>query len=226
MSPHFGQFHIKDDPLHDVHVIEWQPPKFSMAVTHHSLFATVTPAAQYMVDHVASAMIQEYRMQLIRHIEEWWLNYTASKSGLYVSPKVKKELEANPKTAAPANLPPSFASLMKDEFHTSPWQTALAQIVNEAAIFNGSHAFEPVDSIDVVLEKGIPGFHKMRQPCPVPKCLGHMSKMPTEYLRDTIIHLNDQHGWTRERIADWLETLDHDLRFKVPGGGEEDGNDH
>lgn len=29
----------------------------------------------------------------------------------------------------------------------------------------------------------------------------------------TIISLNDIHGWSRERIADWLDTLDADLRF-------------
>jgi hypothetical protein len=31
-----------------------------------------------------------------------------------------------------------------------------------------------------------------------------------------IIHLNDYHRWTREAIADWLESLDLDLRFKTP----------
>lgn len=30
-----------------------------------------------------------------------------------------------------------------------------------------------------------------------------------------VIHLNDDHDWTRERIADWLETLDIDMTFKV-----------
>jgi hypothetical protein len=29
------------------------------------------------------------------------------------------------------------------------------------------------------------------------------------------VSLNDSHGWTRERIAEWLETLDLDLRFPV-----------
>jgi hypothetical protein len=33
-------------------------------------------------------------------------------------------------------------------------------------------------------------------------------------LREMIIHLNDHHKWTREQIADWLETLDLDLRFE------------
>lgn len=31
-----------------------------------------------------------------------------------------------------------------------------------------------------------------------------------------VIHLNDQTTWTREKIADWLETLDADLTFKTP----------
>jgi hypothetical protein len=35
-------------------------------------------------------------------------------------------------------------------------------------------------------------------------------------VRDAIINLNDVHTWTREQIADWLDTLDVDLRFKTP----------
>jgi hypothetical protein len=34
-------------------------------------------------------------------------------------------------------------------------------------------------------------------------------------LERAIVSLNDSHGWTRERIAEWLETLDLDLRFPV-----------
>jgi hypothetical protein len=33
-------------------------------------------------------------------------------------------------------------------------------------------------------------------------------------LRNAIIHLNDKDRWTRDQIADWLESLDIDLRFK------------
>lgn len=32
-------------------------------------------------------------------------------------------------------------------------------------------------------------------------------------LKGLIIHLNDEHKWTREQIADWLETLDVDLEL-------------
>jgi hypothetical protein len=34
-------------------------------------------------------------------------------------------------------------------------------------------------------------------------------------LGSAIINLNDQHKWTREKIADWIETLDIDITFKV-----------
>jgi hypothetical protein len=34
-------------------------------------------------------------------------------------------------------------------------------------------------------------------------------------LRHVIIELNDRHKWTREAIADWLDSLDIDLRFKT-----------
>lgn len=35
-------------------------------------------------------------------------------------------------------------------------------------------------------------------------------------VHDVIIHLNDTDKWTRERIADWLDTLDLNLRFPTP----------
>lgn len=31
-----------------------------------------------------------------------------------------------------------------------------------------------------------------------------------------VIHLNDYHHWTREKIADWLDTLDVDLTLAGP----------
>ena len=34
-------------------------------------------------------------------------------------------------------------------------------------------------------------------------------------LMETIIDLNDHHGWTREKIADWVETLPDVPKFEV-----------
>jgi hypothetical protein len=73
----------------------------------------------------------------------------------------------------------------------------------------------PENEITKVFHDLIPGFAKMEQPCPTPDdtCAGFK---PPRFLQDTIIHLNDLHKWSRERIAEWLETLDHDLTFKTP----------
>jgi hypothetical protein len=71
------------------------------------------------------------------------------------------------------------------------------------------------NEITKVFHDLIPGFAKMKQPCPTPNetCAPYE---PPGFLQDTIIHLNDIHKWSRERIADWLETLDHDLTLKTP----------
>lgn len=39
-------------------------------------------------------------------------------------------------------------------------------------------------------------------------------------LRHVVIELNDRHKWTRERIADWLDTLDIDISFKIKESNE------
>lgn len=67
--------------------------------------------------------------------------------------------------------------------------------------------------------KLIPGFNDMTAACPVDDC-NHKDAL----LKYAIIHLNDDHKWTREEIADWLDTLDHDLRIKEPEEVNEDGN--
>lgn len=58
------------------------------------------------------------------------------------------------------------------------------------------------------LSKSLPGSH-VSVDCPVCDKSSHRELLP-----DIIIHLNDEHHWTREQIADWLETLDIDLEFK------------
>lgn len=60
---------------------------------------------------------------------------------------------------------------------------------------------------------GLPGAHELlRYPCPCYATDAH--------LRTIIIHLNDDHKWTREAIADWLDSIDDpengiDLAFKM-----------
>ena len=65
------------------------------------------------------------------------------------------------------------------------------------------------------LHDAIPGFAEMKRACPACKDFDIYDDSDP-FLQDTIIHLNDEHKWTREAIADWLETLDYDLTFKTP----------
>lgn len=52
----------------------------------------------------------------------------------------------------------------------------------------------------------LPGA-KYNVSCPVEDCFG--KGIAPSPLRDIVIHLNDSHKWTREAIADWLESI-HD----------------
>lgn len=49
-----------------------------------------------------------------------------------------------------------------------------------------------------------------------PECPANQSPTPLRYL---IQHLNDAHEWTRERIADYLDTLDVDLTLQPANSG-------
>ncbi|WMI33497.1 hypothetical protein SEA_KENREY_110 [Streptomyces phage Kenrey] len=59
----------------------------------------------------------------------------------------------------------------------------------------------------------LPGVHEM---------VKHPVSGNRNTLERVIISLNDQHKWTREEIADWLDTLDIDLTFKVEVDNEQD----
>lgn len=57
-----------------------------------------------------------------------------------------------------------------------------------------------------------PGCKKMVAPTSIKKRIQWNKAHP---LADIVQHLNDEHRWTREAIADWIETLDIDTRQKV-----------
>lgn len=58
-----------------------------------------------------------------------------------------------------------------------------------------------------VLAEDLPGvMESVRMPC-------HCREFKVA-LFTAIIHLNDKHRWSRDRVADWIETLDIDTTFK------------
>lgn len=59
------------------------------------------------------------------------------------------------------------------------------------------------------LAKHVRGLTEYRGTCPADCSLA--VNPPDAMLYTLIIHLNDVHRWSRERIADWMDTLDADL---------------
>ena len=55
----------------------------------------------------------------------------------------------------------------------------------------------------------------------VNEAVKHPMTGDTHSLWSIIINLNDSHHWTRERIADWVETLDIDTRFTIKENHEQ-----
>ena len=72
---------------------------------------------------------------------------------------------------------------------------------------------KPQLSVQATLQALLPALNQIHHSCPDKEC--EFSRLPRD-LTDTIIHLNDIHKWPRERIADWLDTLDVDLSFPTP----------
>lgn len=56
-------------------------------------------------------------------------------------------------------------------------------------------------NVERAVSRQWPGLSKMRT-CPQSQC------MKREPIDDLIVHLNDRHFWSRNRIADWVETLE------------------
>jgi hypothetical protein len=77
------------------------------------------------------------------------------------------------------------------------------------------------------LKKFIPGLEGIKTTCPQCKpkeqpaawtTTGFVSWADGTDLPNVIMHLNDHHHWSREQIADWLDTKDWDLQFATPEG--------
>lgn len=64
-----------------------------------------------------------------------------------------------------------------------------------------------------IKSKSAPSILAYRLPGMSEKVIHPVSR-ESNWLIDIIVDLNDRHKWTREAIADWLETLDIDLTFK------------
>jgi hypothetical protein len=68
--------------------------------------------------------------------------------------------------------------------------------------------------VDGDLAELCPALLRHRVVCPVADCLYYEYAKYPNRLTSVIQHLNDGHKYTREEIADWLETLDVDIQLQ------------
>lgn len=118
-------------------------------------------------------------------------------------------------------------SLESKHIAMSEWQYAGQTsefIIDDAP--NGYQAYKPGGYVNSAASMHLtPKSSEDRRVKQLP-ALDEMVKHPvtgqTAALRDVIINLNDISKWTREAIADWLETLDIDISFKTKENNEQD----
>lgn len=195
--------------------------KMHYEIPHHQILASYTPPHVMMKKHfekisdkVAQAVYDELVYQYGNYHEK------AEKAGM-TSPiwaDVKKSDEKFESfkftmndTTALLNELKAYQAKLGGPYSAGGYFAAKNDAVNWAIDDDLAHGI--VSS----LAKAIPGFREMKQSCPM---LGtpHCTRPTEKYLLySTIIHLNDHHKWSREEIADWLETLDHDLTMHAPG---------
>ncbi len=132
--------------------------------------------------------------------EEEWKHYVANSMANAFAAQVEKEIvELFDKNQFQKNYQEGFSYIPHpDEPYYNPPQKNIGS--------NKGQAPPPED-----LFSKIPQLYKFSVMCPKTKwneCPHGNSKIS---LKTAIIHLNDFHKWSREEIADWLETLDVDL---------------
>lgn len=93
---------------------------------------------------------------------------------------------------------------------THNWSSALTLWASSLAIAEEPH----VNGYTVVanLRDRLPGFYD-EVACPIREFCGILHEGNAVTVAYMIQHLNDDGKWSREQIADWLETLDADLTF-------------
>lgn len=198
---------VEHDALFDTTKVTVRPPhEVTLAFSNQAL----NQSNQSVVQHIASTMAKELSQAIAAQITEDLL------SGNF--PAFINDFASSGLT----NQQKKMMDLVKHDFST--WNQAVYDEVMDwvdsptdplepigKASPGGTTVHAPVNTITGPLHAAIPGFGTMREPCPL-EC----PSFQMAWLQDTILHLNDKHQWTREDIANWLETLDHDLSFKTP----------
>lgn len=99
---------------------------------------------------------------------------------------------------------------------TNIWTLLASQQIKVASV---DEEQSDVVRMIAVFRESLPNLlHGNTYRCPAREEEPHLCHPDTEPpfdMMDMIMHLNDDHEWSREQIANWLDTLDVDLRFVI-----------
>jgi hypothetical protein len=209
-----GWFSVSPDPTGTGYVLEWRPPTGKIHVAESMLLHTPPGLA---IKSLKKALLQQFDQMLETHLAGNLIPIYEQKQGWM------KPVPAPSSFAPGTTIDQAIFDELTKPFEMTPDQLSFLMGTKTGTTKSAKNKKVGEAVVDA-LGKAIPGFSTMRQPCPRPtEHTIHCDTFqdPDTLLQETIVHLNDHHRWSREQIADWLDTLDHDLRFKAPEGGED-----
>jgi hypothetical protein len=219
-----GTVSLHQSAINGMKQITVRPPMFGFALSEEALFKTNVPP-QVIVTKVAQHLGKQVEKYITGQIIKAF-------TGHDMNTAIKKTMEWEQDQYAKANYDAFYVPLSWDDPKSNPLADIQAMkkhlMEHDATAYLKGTFDDPSvpqaghPSIKV-FEQLIPGFKKLIQTCPEKNCW--KSDLLAEPLWTTIVHLNDQHKWSREEIADWLETLDHDLRLTPVEEVNTHGND-
>lgn len=142
------------------------------------------------------------------------LQFLSTNVSNYLHGIVQNELASMVQPKPKLNIHPPGAEEMS--LHNGGWLTTgdkIGQIAFEGK--GGSYKISSMGNQTEKLKAVLPGLDEYVKP-PPSDCQENMdhSTDVEATVWDIVQSLNDCCGWSREKIADWLETLDADLKFK------------
>lgn len=161
------------------------------------------PKSDPLYDATAMAAAMKESME---HTEKALIEWTKKASDLAVKMQKSTQIVVVVADGSNPNHPEGqIGYLYGDVPMPDGWKMAEDQSLLQGYSFSTHSGVDGADTMKIIRD-AIPGFDEMRVTHPVTGA--------QTLLQSAIINLNDCCGWTREQVADWLETLDHDLTIR------------
>lgn len=132
-------------------------------------------------------------------------------------------IATNPYEVVASIIHSAFEQCQSEHAEFPKLETGLKWNSNFAVSSSFNHPLSPStykNDIQSTLGELFPAAATTNVKCPVKKSKEHPHHNYEDRLLDVVIHLNDTHEWTRQQIADWLDSLSIDLTLQpISKGG-------